>query len=75
MKCDICGREIESHETTYLRGERVAGSWYDNAKLNKWTICEDCANERNSTLKSFAWGLGLLVSGLVIVGLVFRLLN
>jgi hypothetical protein len=63
----ICGQEIGSHETTYLRSERAAGSWYDNEKLNKISICAACARSRDSTLKAFGWGLVALIGTLVAV--------
>jgi hypothetical protein len=69
MRCDKCGREIHSGETSLLTTvekpdfSMVANPGYTRAV--SLTLCEACTASRNSTQRLFIWAIALVVGGMI----------
>ena len=68
MKCDICGQEIGRPVVVDTRSEGPSTEYSSN-KTVSLAMCAACADRRRATQRTFAWGIGLLVTGLVLVAI------
>ena len=79
MRCDRCGREIHSGEhalcTTHDdEGGPLGTSAYPARRTQSipLNLCEECAGQRDTTLKTFLWAVTILVGGLIVVALLIQ---
>lgn len=74
MRCDQCGRQIESgekaSETTVEVDPRAGPTVYGAVTRTKsLTLCASCAARRNATQRFFMWGIALVVGGLILAAI------